>query len=172
MPKLPKPVIALGLDPGKENFGWGLIAARSLEDYVMLDEGILHCVSSQYSEVRPEFIGTVVDDVLAKVVLGDVEYVIIERYHPRGGTLVGVEYVNVMIGAILCALSSLDVTIYTPTAGAWKPTVYSQQGWTHLDWFPGASVIHAADAGCMSLSMLYRNGIIPWDHTDPEEAAS
>jgi Holliday junction resolvasome RuvABC endonuclease subunit len=162
MGKLSKPVIALGLDPGAVNFGWNLLAARSMEDYVSIEHGVLRSVQSQDYSVTPEFIDPVVEDVLSKVVLGDVKYVIVERYHPRGGTLFGVEYVNVMIGAIMSALASLDVQMWFPTASQWKQKVYSGEGWDHTDWFPKVKVIHAGDAGAMALSMLYQKGVIPW----------
>lgn len=163
MAKLKKPVIALGLDPGAVNFGWNLIAARSMQDYVSIEDGLMRSVQSQEYSVNPEFIDPVVEDVLSKVVLGDVTHVIIERYHPRGGTLFGVEYVNVMIGAIMSSLASLDVQQWYPTASQWKTKVYSGEGWGPNDWFPRAKVIHSADAGCMALSMLYQRGVIPWD---------
>lgn len=159
-----KPVIGIGLDPSSENFGYNIIAARTMNDYISFEDGLLHTVKSQVTEVTGAFIASVVDDVLAKVILSGATFVVIERYHPRGNVLYAVEYVNQLIGAILCALESIEgVTVYTPTASAWKPTVYSREGWTHVDWFPKASIIHSGDAGCMCLSMLYRNGIIPWE---------
>lgn len=159
-----KAYIGLGLDPSSENFGYNIVAAKSMNDYVSVEDGILRTVKSQQTVVSPQFIASVVDDVLTKVILSGASFVVIERYHPRGNVLFAVEYVNQLIGAILCALAAFEgLTIYTPTASQWKQTVYSKEGLTHVDWFPKATVIHSADAGCMLLSTLYLKGIIPWE---------
>lgn len=161
----PKPIIGLGLDPGKSNFGVALIAARSMEDYCLIDSAQLYSVQSQDTIVEPKFIQSVIDDILSWVVLGEVQFITIERYHPRGNfvPMDQVEYVNVMIGAAMVALSSLKIPIHMVTASAWKRVMYpTTETWTYLDWFKDSFSEHAGDAACMCLSSLYTRGLIPW----------
>lgn len=160
-----KPIIAVGLDPGQTNFGWSIIAANSMQDYVLLEDGMLHTITSQATEVSTEFLLNIVDDVQSRILLSDATFLSIERYHPRGTTLVGVEYVNQMIGAIMCAVAGIpNVKTVTPTASTWKGIAYPKaEGWSHLDWFPEAKTIHSGDSACQVLSMLYYHKLIPWE---------
>ncbi|TPG60038.1 hypothetical protein [Ewingella americana] len=162
---LAKPIIGLGLDPGSNNFGWNIVVARDLADYVSMDSGNLLSVRSQYTEVTPAFLSVVAEEVMSLLLLSEATEIVIERYHPRGSqVLANVEYINNIIGAIVVSLSSLKhVTVRPCTASSWKPRVYNiDEGYEWSDWFPGAYNIHAGDAGTMLLSHLYQANVLPW----------
>lgn len=162
---LAKPVIGLGLDPGKNNFGWNIVVARDIGDYISLDSGNLFSVLSQYTEVTPAFLSTVTEEVMSLLLLSEATEIVIERYHPRGGqALANVEYINNIIGAVIVSMCSLKhVNVRPCTASSWKPRMYNiDDGYEWSDWFPGAFNIHAGDAGTMLLSKLYQDNVIPW----------
>lgn len=161
---LAKPIVGLGLDPGKNNFGWNIVVARDIGDYISMDSGNLFTVESQFTVVTPDFLASVADEVLALLLLSEATEIVIERYHPRGQPLANVEEINNIIGAVIVSLSSLKhVTVRPTTASAWKPRMYNiDEGYAWNDWFPGAFNIHAGDSGVMLLSKLYQDNVLPW----------
>jgi len=156
-------VIGLGLDPGKVNFGWALVAAKSLDDYTLLDSGILYTIKSQDHMIESNFIREFIEETTAIVVLGEPSLVAIERFHPRGtftGIVNQMEYVNVSIGAIMDSLAHFKgIQVIAQTASTWKRNMYKGTI-THKDWFPDAFNEHAADAGCIALHAMWKSGLI------------
>ena len=166
------PITLVGLDPGVNNFGWGAVKITGVDEQgIEIYEG-LECGLFQASEPVKDKLADKAHDVIRDLV-AEISQVI-GRYQPytiamerfslrREGWHGDIEYINLMIGAILIA-SNRPVDLFL--SQTWKPKILGSGDGKTLaskskEMFPMCNkIVHAADASCIALYGFRR--LVKW----------